>query len=674
MSFALGMPLRLFGETQPGKAYDPEYLEPKRYAFCLLDLAVDKKGQQTAATRVFAKSTFKDKWICQEEKVSDQIKWQLLCRTNKNGTLALVPQRLFDELILSGHTDELDDPKECPPLYFYPGMRFNLHWAHKSNKKAFLNAYQGDTLLSEEAQLHQCTMYFNEQDEASITALVVKALKQKAQEDAVSTEDVKRALNKVRSLCVDPAHAKRVYVNCNAKNGEGGVGAMPFLRLQDEDLYHALELARRITDASEAPLEKEAYADVARLERVVQIIEEYKKQKAQGNEDWINRIRDRAVRYEEFDEYSGKLHMVEKGIQDTKRHIEACAEHLVPLVPGALAQAKAHYDDEDAARYAKRITNALGIALNQSIFDDFLASEKKYKQRIEGVDKVLKGKPPEDALETFLAGQKWFEKRAVPQSIGATSAVYDWVEQMPAQVIERSPGEAARALNRLNHWMGLTETAEDIDEKIPRVFEPAGEKLAVALKGSDQVGDVHLSKKVKMTGSAVKGLGAVASFANLGAALLELQKKPEFKETVKTLGSAAEVADLFKSARDDLMKKLGLSQNALVRIAGAAGVVVGVMQAADSLAKGNNIAVLGHMLSSCGGVIQVLGRGGFAGVVAAVLVVAGTVVVYWSLDEEEKFLVQFEEKYWEKITTDYYFLSDGDMLLQDARKYVSSRT
>ena len=66
-----------------------------------------------------------------------------------------------------------------------------------------------------------------------------------------------------------------------------------------------------------------------------------------------------------------------------------------------------------------------------------------------------------------------------------------------------------------------------------------------------------------------------------------------------------------------------------------------MVQAKDAFTKGNNWAVLGNMIIAVGGSVKLLARGGLAGLVAAGLVVGGTVVVYFSLDDDEKFVLHY---------------------------------
>ena len=99
------------------------------------------------------------------------------------------------------------------------------------------------------------------------------------------------------------------------------------------------------------------------------------------------------------------------------------------------------------------------------------------------------------------------------------------------------------------------------------------------------------------SGSAITRVGEVLRTVHQPqvTALGELQKKPEFKEAVKVAGSAADVAGIFDSVQKDyLMGKFKLSPHTLTRIAGAAGIVVGVIEAIRLVSeRAITIAVLG---------------------------------------------------------------------------------
>jgi hypothetical protein len=116
----------------------------------------------------------------------------------------------------------------------------------------------------------------------------------------------------------------------------------------------------------------------------------------------------------------------------------------------------------------------------------------------------------------------------------------------------------------------------------------------------------------------------------------------------------------------------------LTRIAASAAIVVSLVEAVDSLEKGNNIAVLGNMLVGCAGVVNVLSKGGLPGLIAAGIVLVGVLVIYFSLNEDEKFLLGFFDEnkgHWSsaKYAHEHRFLKRANHFLGTVDDYLKIR-
>ena len=629
-----------------------------------------------------------------KKKVSGEVTWELMCRTDSDGILVVPSAKKYeDQVVMSNLTSWKKGATR--PVTFPIGrdVRFNLFWSRAWEPVS--EAYGGGAW--EEAQLDRCWALVEDDDAQTLGAIYVKALGLKADDPAQLLQWVKQ------HWCHNSGDTSRSLINLSAwqetpKGGTSRIHAKPHLRLRDEDLRWALKLSDRIADAAEAPLKKDVYGDLAKIERALKILEEYEKQKATGAGDLFNNVRDKHLSYEKTgSNYSNARGKIEGQIADASRHIEDCGKLLVPLVPGALLQARAHYSTDTAARYADRVLGGVGVYLARNLWDDFLGSAGDYAIQLKRVeDAKAKAKPPESASEQvgWLLGQVYSLYKddlkvarkvnglAKKTNADALRGVTQWIQLSLAAQFRQPPAKLAEGLNRANHWLSVLEDPLHLNSKVTTVVSATGgQTVHIDLRGvelADKQGikQLTLVMRLKKVGALVGKLDTVFKYLNFAIAMIEVMNHPDVKRAMKAAKSAAQVADLLQKAYSSCKEAAKITSESLTKFAGAVTAVVGVMDALDKFGQGNNTAALGHMLEASGGVIAVLCRGGTAGWIAAGLTLVGVMVVYWSLEEDEKFLVGFDSTFWRSTRhgPNFSFLRKGDLLLSHANLYVSDRT
>ena len=172
---------------------------------------------------------------------------------------------------------------------------------------------------------------------------------------------------------------------------------------------------------------------------------------------------------------------------------------------------------------------------------------------------------------------------------------------------------------------------------------PASGKVKVTTMPKATIEAEPLAKKTGGPGFIARA-GGLLNCANFIFTLRDTMNSGGFKNSVKLAGDTTQVMSSFEKTKDFLKKSFGVTERMLTRVAGAAAITVALCEAADHLSDGNNVAVFGDILSGVAGVITILTRGGTWGWAAALLVVVGAAIVYWSLDKNEKTVMGFNKK------------------------------
>ncbi len=674
-TIVFALPIQIRAKTTQNY-YQKEY-HLVRYAYCLLDLAAE---DSKSPSKVFAQNP-----AFISEEISPTIKWQLPCRTNGRGYLVAVDEKnhTLMNVLYRSDSDALEYIDRMPTILANAGMRFNLFWTY--DRKLFQDARdEKKRLFQKELQLHRCSTMLNSQQRGLFLPFVWQKLN--LQYKNMSPKNAQELMKEVEQLLLRrQADYKRFVIHAGAElidiklepfyGRKGGSTTTyrltPHLPLDDEDLWWALKTADNIREAADAPQKKDALGSIAILEHVLSII------KKRGTERSFNKVINYHWRCEQFDScYSNTKWNIERSFTKIADYIEDLGKRLWKLHQSAIDQANAHYSAEEAADYVTRIQNAAGICDMRSLWDNLLSSEDIYKKKMAAIKAVQEGQPAKDPVESLIASYSRI-REPVKKGLDFIAKMSEWIEGYIPRIVAEKPDKIGAILDRLNHLINVLNKPDNVSAPIEKIFKLEDKLITITVKDEDTgaLKTFLLHERIGKVKEVAVRIAKIASVINLALSLRELINDPNYKNYLKAFKNATTVANAFETIRKALMKNFELTESALVRIAGAAVVAVALVDAVDHFTKGNNIAVLGDMIISVGGTVQILSRAGAAGWVAAGVILVGTLVVFLSLDKDEKFLIIFNDKYWPGIkgSDEHRFLKQAPSWLSYLDDYIKTR-
>ncbi len=648
---------------------------PVKYAYCLLDLMADDTKKPN--------KVFKKYPALINEKISEEIIWQLPCRTNGNGYLIPVDTKNHTLMNVFLRNDSAAQKyiDRFPPLLFNLGINFNLFWTY--DYLQFQEARGNSKIVQKENQTHLCSTMFNGQESKIFLSVLIPHSLNLRRTDASKRNEL---AEKIKKLLLRKEHKfHRFVIHSGAHDYSTSYSGSiftgktitkfkikPHLQVRDQDLGHALGIADKIIKASEAPKTKDYFGHIARLEEVLRIV---------NNNDKKYILNDKVGLYKRCEaqdsRYSLAKWRIESSFKNLENYIKRCQKKYEPLYFNSIVQAVGHYEKSESRLYVEKLQKAAGIAATRALWDDFLCSESNYKKKLAIIKEVRKGKSPKDFVDKILASYKEIDSAGLDKLTGFVEASSSWVESFLPKLIKQKPNELASTINRINHLLEWLDEPNSIDKPIKDVVKVVNKDISVTLKdASGKIVKFNLKESLSKAAGVSARISNFCSVVNTALALKDALEKPEFKTILKLMKETADVANAFQSVRNQVTKHFGLTEIALKRIAGSAMIVLSFMEASDHLKQGNNLAILGDMLVATAGTINILSKGGAAGWIAAGCVLAGTVIIYSSLDDDEKFLLGFEDKkYWSsaKYASDHRFLRNEDLELKYHDDYLKIR-
>lgn len=664
MSIVGSLPIQIKAKAKAQYYREVPPVLPISYAYCLLDLTAD---DSKTPNKVFKKMS-----AIISEKISDEIIWQLPCRTNKNGYLIPVDENnlndTFKNLLYRNDQGAQSYIDRLPPLLFNYGINFNLFWTYDQSQ--FFEIRKSKNLVKKENQLQLCSTMFNIDESKIFLQVLLQPVIKSKRWDSKAIEQMQKKLQSV--LFRSQSNYKRFVINSGAQFiSLNQFKISPHISVEDYDLKNALYVSDMIIEAADAPQTANFIGNITLLEEVLRII------KTRGDEKSLNDIVGLHNRCEKADSrYSLAKWRIESCYKTLENYIKDCGKRLEPVYSNAIIQALGHYNTDHAKDYVYRIQRAATIYNMRSLWNDFLCSEEKYKQKIKSIKEVIDGNPPKDFIDRIIYTYRELDSAGLDKHVGFMEKTSDFLEGFIPQIIKQKPKEIAATLNRINHLISFIENVDNIDKPVKQIFTVLNGDISVTIK--DLSGKIINFKVKEVLSKSTPVIARVAKFVsvlNVALALKDAVEKPEFKTCLKTFKEASDAANAFKSVREQLAKHFGITETILTKFAGSAIIVLSFMDAADHLKQGNNVALLGDMLVATAGTMQLLTKGGFAGWIAAGIILAGTVIVYLSLDNDEKFLLNFEKNYWTsaKYAADLRFLRTQSVDFSHLDDYLKIR-
>lgn len=634
--------------------------------------------------------------------------WELACRTTQDGTLVTgtsqgAGRALFDN----------PDPGSWRPQWARPvpillsrQNDFNLFWTR--NRALFDLVRKSPPHW---ASLNRCRGLLYHHEAPRLAPLYVEAFAKLSSAGKISVPrgpgQTQKAFHEWlvetygfhaggERLSPVPVHYNDSFSpKTKDEKGQTRTFNIPYIDLEDTDLKHALKLADRIQAAAAAPAGRGLYDDFARIETALKALDAYETRAAAGDGDWINTIRERHLEYErKHKRYSSGRKPIERSIRYVKAHVEKCGAALFQLMPAALLQLAAHHPRR-AAQEADRLFGAAALYLGDRLCTSLLESEGAYRQALGQALKTNPGPPASRGeepqafwawlvgfyREDLKSGQKAVGLLNKTTADGLTSLTRWLFASVAARGINLADADATKAfanprltgmLNRANHLIAVLGSDQSPDSKVPVVvkLEDPSVKLEVKLEGKA----LTANKVFGLARKGVSGLDQVVKCLNFVFAMNDLRKKEDFKTLMNAAKSTADVTGLLVKAHESLEKGLGVKAATLTWFAASVTCFVALLDATRKHWQGNNVAALGHLLEATGGLIVMLFEGGPAGWVAAGFALTGVLVVYWSLDDEERFFQSLEapSRFYEHITSGprYPALAGTRHVLPRAQAYL----
>ncbi len=599
-----GLPVRLMVPPIPtGTARRRARPRPLRYAYVLIDLTNTDHGENA-----FFRSLERNADI--NERVSDEITWRAALRTNGAGYLVDPSSQLGGAQREDLPHDVLDDPERCPPLALALGMEFNLWWGLRLED--YQAAREGRT-CRRERQLERVSTYFagSSRDWAArVTRLAFPEL---------PPEQARRRADEL--LVRDSATEYRRGL----LRAERDVGF--FLTLRDRVLDEALALKERIHRVIGATTAYDVAGHLGMLERVERIFQHYER----GERDWrddVNSVIPDAMRAGRS-EYRGVASELSQLPGAATQIVQELGRRLSAIHADAVHAARWHYDAEAALAAAASISEAAGIALLPQLRELIRAPElsPRYQQVLRGEE------PPQDTtdpVERFLATTKTVAGWA-DNSVSVIQQTTSFIEACLREAV-REGGEidlarARRLVELMNAYERdpMPSTALDTFEATVELADGQGATRRLRMRF---VG-------LQRTGRVLARIGEGLKLINFLFAWQTAHDDPTVRNW---MGAVRDTASLCEGITAAIGRAAGVSTERAEGVLGMVGLALAVMDMGDALADGDRIAAIGHMISACGGFLPLLYGGGPAGIVAAVLVVAGAAIVALSMSEDARWV------------------------------------
>jgi hypothetical protein len=199
---------------------------------------------------------------------------------------------------------------------------------------------------------------------------------------------------------------------------------------------------------------------------------------------------------------------------------------------------------------------------------------------------------------------------------------------------------AARLFSRIEALMCRFAGAESSDVALRVLREPFQARLS---DGHSLQLNLQRLQRLTSTQRLLARADRALKVLNVLLAFRDVHNDRSFRNWVNAAHASTELAVTSGRLQAALCRRFAITPTDLTRTLGIVGVGIALLDAAAAFEEGNNVAVLGHLLSASGGTLAVLSRGGGPGILAAILVVAGYAVVAFSLDDDEAYVLSFRQ-------------------------------
>ena len=589
-------------------------------------------------------------------RVSDEITWKLACRTGADGYLRILPP------IGGGRSPEgawRDVPVDSlPQLYLNLGTEFGLWWTY--SWQSFLAEFQGpDRRITRERQLHRISTYVAENQLPAFEALVGAI-------DAVMGRSTEAQGAEFRSRWVREAAQTRrewsQHINCyhllywapNYRNLSDRTmdqadtdlarrltllnerrhpmeyareldefQRVPHVRVEDDLLQYAWELANEIHRCLDFIGEQDIMVHQEAAAKYLRIIHG-------PDGHWINDIISNAARDELIEHPEWRIQTLRTTLstipQDLRERIVDAGRVLEKIYSEAIHTARNHYGPERGREYIEYILNARGASLFGAL---------------KGV--VADDSSTARAVALIRAGTIRDEGEPADRFFGIVGKVIDWfgnsmtVFQKTCEWLYPLIDHAARARDGERAVRNLMRIAAAIGRE--------SEAGAVPMSHADFM-EIRIGTRMIRTSCRawtavnprLEKVAYVLQVINAVRAMNDVSKNPDLQHTLSAAGSVAELA----AASNDI--KAAFYSRYRVPLPFVGGVCMGyaaMFDVADRALIGDNVGAFGYMLQGAAAFAAPCVEGGPVGVALAAAILLGAIVIAYSRDEQENYVLMY---------------------------------
>ncbi len=620
---------------------------PVAYAYVLVDLS----GTGTANEEGFLRTR-----RALSERVADDVTWRMVLCTNGRGELVdpwagsgPVDVDADVDLASARWREAVDDPERTPPVLFPAGLDLNLWWCRL--REDLDAARRAGGPVEGEHCLKRVSTWLDGGDAAQLTVAARLYLRAYPGDEPLAERDPGALVRRMgENLLRDRAAQERAGRPPATVTSRGLV-----VRTEDRVLDECLSLAGRILRLMALPGQHGLAEDLAVLERADGIF----RRRIEGRRDAADP--DAPVGSPRFNFVIRRLGADRAAYRHTIGNLrrvpqEIWAEARVlgrALLRGhrlAVHEARWHYWDTPPRRGGRDARPGQdAVALLMNVVGQAELDRLRDRVFLPGAlpawaTAALDDEDPGDAgdardlahyLRSLGKVLKWTNRTRTLVERATT-----WIEALCLAAAEVAESDVARYLDRVAHvtyrfhygqWPSprVWAQVESVTLSLPVEAMAAGVPWRVSARAFRAA-----TEELGRFGKALKVLNCVLVIANL-------PESPSFAQYIEAGHSAAEVAALNDSIKLRVCEAFGISSAELTRALGAIGVAVYVMKASEALAQGNTVGCLGNLMMGAGSFLGLVSRGGVAGVAAAVVVIAGAVVVAYSLDDDEAWLLEY---------------------------------
>jgi hypothetical protein len=590
-------------------------------------------------------------------RVSDEITWKLACRTDANGYLRLLPPISGPQRPEAAWRDAPVD--SLPTVFVNLGTQFGLWWTY--SWRQFLIELQGPgRMITRERQLQRISTYVEANQLPTFEALVRaldRATGQSSEAEGAEfrrrwireAEETRRewshGINCYHLLFLAPNYqdlsertmsradsdlaARLSFLNSRRRPEAflpllSEIPITPHVRVEDDLLQYAWELADEINRCLRFIREHDVIFHQEAAAKYLRIING-------PDREYINNVIGSARRDQTIEHPDWRIQTLRDNLRafpgDLRERIRAAGRILKEICSNAILIARNHYSEERSREYSAYLVNAIGAYLLSPLIE-VVSNDARTREAVARIRAGAirdDGEPVDRFFSIVGKVMDWYGN-----SMSTFQSVVEWLYPLIDHTA-RTREEQSSLRNLLTIVAAIGR--EDSAGAEPRSYT---DSIEIRIRGrtirTSYTAWRTLNEGLEKVGYALKVYNAVKAMGDVA-------ENQDLKNTLSAAGSIAELA-----AASDAIKAAFQSrfQVPLPLIAGICMGYAAMFDVADRALVGDNVGAFGYMLQGAAAFATPFVEGGPEGVVIAAVILAGALLIAFSLDEQQEYVLMYQ--------------------------------